>query len=450
MDARKLERQRRDSAKSCAIESLPSTHDRTFNYRLIDLYSQHGCLWNTSLREHTDVELKRVAWEEIAKKLGSHLTASFVRSRIAGLRYRLNLYKLQTIEYKMGPSNVKPPEKPYYIDKFAFLERSNSPQVEPEASARDKKLETGPSIATMVKQRMQQQQQHDQLPHVLRGLDEAAPDSKMGIASVVQRRMQNRIQPQTLTQSSTQTSTHTQPHTLTGRSVLTHMPKFQASLASARQMLQQARQQKLQESLPVVERTTDKVSERDESPNTREDTLLQDRMNRLSLDRQDKLSTLDSLDSTSDMHSSGLRIPSVIKKRIQKTALHEMQLPKSISKSFPAFSDPMGSIAHGGATLRAQPGDSVSKTKVSSGRRLARPRPQYDAQSYSDDDELYRLHWTVRQQGRTRRSTGAALRHENRSQRPPTVGHDAYPHFNFMQNRDSLYEPMAEYLNLKP
>lgn len=438
MEARKLERQRRDSAKSSAIESLPSTNDQEFNYRLIDLYSQYECLWNTSLREHNDVEMKRLAWEEIAKRLGSHLTASFVRSRIAGLRYRLNLYKLQTIEYKMGPTNVRPPEKLYYIDKFAFLERINSPQPEPAPSTGDRKLEPGPSIATIVKQRMQQQQQHDQLPHVLRGLNEAAPDSGLGIASVVQRRMQNQTQPQP------QPQMQMQPASLSVRSSQMHMPKFHASMASARQMLQQVRQQKQRESRSVAERATDKLSDRDEVSQTKLDTMLQDRMHRLHLDRQDKLSQPDSLDSSSDAQNPGLRIPTVIKKRMQKSSLHDLQLPTSHSKSFHALPDSMGGIAHGGATLQAQPGDSVSKTKVTSGKRMPRPKPQSDAQHHSDDDELYRLHWDVRQQ--PRRSTRAGLNPENRSRLPQAVRMEALPHFNFIQNKDSLHEP--DYLNL--
>lgn len=428
MEARKLEQQRRDSAKSSAIESLPSTNDREFNYRLIDLYSQYECLWNTSLREHNDVEMKRLAWEEIAKRLGSHLTASFVRSRVAGLRYRLNLYKLQTIEYKMSPASVKPPEKLYYIDKFAFLERINSPQPKPASSSGDRKLETAPSIATIVKQRMQQQQQHDQLPHVLRGLNE---DSRLSIASVVQRRMQNQMQPQPQPQP--------QAPSISTRSSQMHMPKFQASMVTARQMLlQQVKQQKQRESRPVVERATDKLSERDE------DAKLQDRMNRLHLDRQNKLSQPDSLDSSSDVQNPRLRIPTVIKKRLQKSSLHDMQLPQSNLKSFHALPDSMGGIAPGASTLQAQPGDSVSKTKVSSGKRMPRPKHQSDAQHHSDDDELYRLHWDVRQQ--PRRSTRAGLNPETRSHLPQAVRMEALPHFNFIQNKDALHDP--DYLSL--
>lgn len=405
MEARRLERQRRDSAKSSAVESLPSTQDHEFNYRLIDLYAQHECLWNTSLREHSDVEQKRQAWEDISQKLGPHMKASFVRSRIANMRYRLNLYKLQMIEYKMGPDNVKQPEKLYYIDRFAFLERINSPTLEPIPSASDRKLDTGPSIASMVKLRMQQQQQHDQLPHVLRGLNDAGTGSNVGIASVVKRRVQDMLP--------------LAPSKQSEHSVLTQLPKFQTSLQSARQMLQQARLQNRQADRDGGKRVG--------TPDTNLDSSLQGRMNRLSLVKQGKLTPTDSLDSTSDLHSSRLNIPSVVRKRMRKIANQGLQLEKSSSNSFPQVPESMGIIAHSGRTLRAQPGDSVSKTKLSSTKHSPRPRPQPDAHRHSDDEELYRLHWTVRQQRRTRRSTGT----EYRSDPLPPMKLDTNSSFTF-------------------
>lgn len=396
-----MERQRRESAKSIAAETLPSTQDHEFNYRLIDLYAQHECLWNTSLREHSDVEQKRRAWDEIAQKLGPHMKASFVRSRIANMRYRLNLYKLQMIEYKMGPDNIRQPEKLYYIDRFAFLERMNTPTLEPKPSASDRKLETGSSIATMVKQRMQQQLQQDQLPHVLRGLNDAGGGSDLGIASVVRRRVQDMLPSGTAKQSQ--------------HSVQTQLPKFQTSLQNARQMLQQARQQ---------HRAADRAGgQRDATPDTNLDSSLQGRMNRLSLVKEGKLTPPDSLDSTSDLHSSRLNIPSVVRKRMRKIANRGLQLEKSSSNSFPQVPESTGFIARSGRTLRAQPGDSVSKTKLSQAKHSPRPRAQSEEHPHSDDEELYRLHWSVRQQRRTRRSIGT------RSEPLPPMRLDTYSSF---------------------
>lgn len=401
MEARRLERQRRESAKSSAVETLPSTQDHEFDYRLIDLYAQHECLWNTSLREHTDVEQKRKAWDDIAEKLGPHMKASFVRSRIANMRYRLNLYKLQMIEYKMGPDNIKQPEKLYYIDRFAFLERINTPTLEPNPSVSDRQLDTGSSIATMVKQRMQQQQQSDQLPHVLRGLNDAAVGSDLGIASVVRRRVQDMLPSGTAKQSE--------------HSVLTQLPKFQTSLQSARQKLQQARQQN---------KPADRLGgKRDATADTNLDSSLQGRMDRLSLAKQGKLTPPDSLDSTSDLHSSRLNIPSVVRKRMRKIANRGLQLEKSSSNSFPQVPESMGFVARSGRTLRAQPGDSVSKTKLTPAKHSPRARPHSEDHPHSDDEELYRLHWTVRQQRRTRRSIGT------RSDPLPPMRLDTYSSF---------------------
>ncbi|XP_022234146.2 uncharacterized protein LOC111082271 [Drosophila obscura] len=122
MEGRRFDRQRRDSAKSTAAPTLPSTQDQNFHLRLADLYGQHACLWNTSLAEYQNVELKRQAWDTIAGELGSHLNVAFVRSRISSMRHQLNVYKLQMIEYKMCPGLGQEPEKPYHLDAFAFLD----------------------------------------------------------------------------------------------------------------------------------------------------------------------------------------------------------------------------------------------------------------------------------------------------------------------------------------
>ncbi|KAH8416762.1 hypothetical protein KR222_003281 [Zaprionus bogoriensis] len=405
MEARRLERQRRDSAKSSAVQTLPSTQDHDFNIRLIDLYGQHECLWNTALSEHSDVELKRQAWDEIAKKLGAHLTASFVRCRINSLRYRLNLYKLQMIEYKMGPSSAKQPEKLYYIDHFAFLERIHQQQEEEPASDSEKKSDSDLSIASIFKQRLQQQQQqhqHEHLPHVLRRLTAASEESDVGVASVVQRRLQKSAQPS-----------------------LIHMPKFQRSLLSARQLLQKARLEKLRNTSGSNIETAEKPVARERNANVNVDSMLQERMHRLNLIERGRKTPPDSLDSVSNFQGSRLNIPSVVQKRMRAQLPLGMQLEKSSSKSFPNLQASQESLPHGTTTLRAQPGDSVSKTKLHKYRSRSKQRTDMDR--HSDDEELYRLHWTVRQQKRTRRSAGAVTNHEFRSQPLPTMPLDTYP-----------------------
>jgi len=131
MEERRLERQRRLLAMRTAAPSLPSSQKEEFNLRLVDLYKEQPCLWNTSLPGHKDADLKRSAWEKIASQLGGHLSAEFVRCRVRSMRYHLNVYKLQMIEYQMTSGGGKPPEKPFYVDRFAFLdseEASNDPE----------------------------------------------------------------------------------------------------------------------------------------------------------------------------------------------------------------------------------------------------------------------------------------------------------------------------------
>lgn len=180
MEARRQERQRRESAKATAATSLPSSQDEEFNLRLVDLYGGQSCLWNTSLPEHEDVELKRGAWEKIAKELGSHLTAAFVRSRVHSMRHQLNVYKLQMIEYQMTPGIGKAPEKPYYVDRFAFLDTVPTSRGDDTGQSETKSSKSSdseisvfrwsrpsvgvtpsaiPSIAGMVRERMEESRQ---------------------------------------------------------------------------------------------------------------------------------------------------------------------------------------------------------------------------------------------------------------------------------------------------
>ncbi|SPP77894.1 putative uncharacterized protein DDB_G0271982 [Drosophila guanche] len=140
MEERRLDRARRDSAKSAAAFTLPSSLDESFNLRLAELYRQHECLWNTALAEHQNVQLKIEAWEAIASKLGSHLPAGFVRNRISALRHQLNVYKLQMIEHKMCPGEGTEPEKPYHMEAFAYLDTIRTP---PETAETAETAETG-------------------------------------------------------------------------------------------------------------------------------------------------------------------------------------------------------------------------------------------------------------------------------------------------------------------
>ncbi|XP_030566091.1 uncharacterized protein LOC115766339 [Drosophila novamexicana] len=408
MEARRLERQRRDSAKSSAAETLPSTQDEEFHLRLIELYCQHPCLWKTSLSEYEDAELKRQAWQDISNQLGAHLTPSFVRSRISSMRYRLNVYKLQMLEFKMSPASGKQPEKLYYIDKFAFLDEASSSQQQQElqqlseAEQAHDRTDLGArnsdlSISSIFKQRMQrQQQQAEQLPQVLQrlsqsGRSEGAEDMSPGnlddfadfsIASVVKKRMQQSLQPQ-----------------------IRSIPKVPDSLLNARRLIKKA-----QNKQPVgdhVHGATGKPNQNAKAQNMDIDSMLKQRMHRLGLAEQGR-DSVGSLDSFADLRGSLVNIPSVVKKRMRQQlpigVPRNMELEKFTPKSFLQKPESMLTIPPNSATLRAQPGDSVSTTKVS--KQPGQPKPSDSEDQMSDEEEFYRLHWSVRQQQRSRRPPG--------------------------------------------
>ncbi|KMY87112.1 uncharacterized protein LOC27206336 [Drosophila simulans] len=138
MEERRLERQKRLLAMRHAASSLPSSQEKEFNLRLVDLYREHPCLWKISLPAYKDTDIKRSSWEKIASQLGSHLTAEFVRCRMRSMRYHLNVYKLEMIEYQMTSGKGKPPEKLYYIDRFAFLEAQDEPDDQKSSSNANK------------------------------------------------------------------------------------------------------------------------------------------------------------------------------------------------------------------------------------------------------------------------------------------------------------------------
>lgn len=393
MEARRQERQRRDSAKSSAATVLPSSQDQDFHLRLIDLYGQYPCLWNTTLSEHQDTELKRKAWDDITSKLGSHLTASFVRSRISSMRHKLNVYKLQVLEYKMSTSSEKQPEKPFYVDKFAFLDTIiNSKEEEQQQMSKSDQLskeldrKSSQSIASIFKKRLQQQDQHPNIFQHLSVMEHAKEQgsaqssldsfSDLNIASVVKKRMQQQslFTPQ--------------------KNIQMGLPKFRESFSNARRLIQETRQKKQ----TVDDESKSKLMKESKSKNLEIDNMLKQRMDRLNHVEQGQDTPIDVLDSVADFRESRLHIPSVVRKRMQQQfplgTMRGLDLEKSSLKSFPDSISP--------STLRALPGDSVSKTK------MTKPKPidLEESKEHSDDDDLYRLHWSVRKQQRTRRSVG--------------------------------------------
>ncbi|XP_034484980.1 uncharacterized protein LOC117789908 [Drosophila innubila] len=425
MEARRLERRRRDSAKNIAAPMLPSSQDQDFHLRLIDLYRQHACLWNTSLNEHQDTKLKREAWDDIASKLGSHLTASFVRSRISSLRYRLNVYKLQMLEYKMSPSYAKKPEKHYYIDNFDFLDTviHSQEQKQKRLSECDRldddttewARKSNLSIASIFKQRIKQQ---GEMPNVLQRLSITERGktanfnfndySDLSIASVVKKRMQQ--QPPLDRQAKSE------------KNSIIGLPKFRESLLNTRLLLQQTQKTRKtahDKSAGVTEMSTHKSH----TTSHEIDDMLRKRMHRLSLIEQDKDSPLDSLDDASECRDSRLNIPSVVKKRMRQQfslrTLNGLDLERISSKSFSNLPDSMLNIPQDSSALRALPGDSVSKTKMTKCSIEPKTIDLEESKEHSDDDDLYRLHWSVRQQKRSRRPAGMVPSQDFRSQPLP-------------------------------
>ncbi|KAH8238380.1 hypothetical protein KR032_005247 [Drosophila birchii] len=194
MEARRQEKQRRESAKSKAASQLPSSQDEEFNLRLIDLYRAQPCLWNTSLTEHGDAERKNRAWEEIAAGMGSHLSAAFVRCRMRGLRYKLNLYKLQVIEFQMMPGKARgPPEKPYFVDRMDFLdaEAPSSSAEPPRAMAPDS---TSPERLGNLWSNFDLKRPLETLTKLTREAP-AVPQTGSSIAATVKQRLENQLTP---------------------------------------------------------------------------------------------------------------------------------------------------------------------------------------------------------------------------------------------------------------
>ncbi|XP_017851253.1 uncharacterized protein LOC108605944 [Drosophila busckii] len=306
-------RRRRASAMSSAAATLPSTQDKEFNLRLVELYGQHECLWNPTLAEHSDVELKQRAWDAIASELGAHLTAAFVRSRISSLRYRLNVHKLQLLEHKMAPASSKAPQPLYYMEQFSFLDSVPiaGQQSGASSSRRDsaERLRASTSIASMFKQRLQQQQPHlEQLPQVLQRLNLAEQNAAL----------------------------------------VTKPPRPPSS--------------------------------------SQADGSLQQRMQRLSALERGGSGSFRS-------ERLSLSIPSVVKKRMRQQLPLYMQAERC---SLERCSEPSKSYAK---LPEARPGDSVSKTQMVASTSAAAAKSQrgLDA-AHSDEEDLLRLHWNLRQQ----------------------------------------------------
>ncbi|KAH8291642.1 hypothetical protein KR018_008370, partial [Drosophila ironensis] len=301
MEARRKERERRQKAKAAAVDQLPSSRDEQFNLRLVDLYGKEQCLWNSSLPSHADTEAKREAWERITSKLGSHLNSSFVRSRVHSLRHHLNVYKLQMIEYRMTPGVGPEPEKPYFADRFAFLETGvqagSSSDTE---AARD----TGS-----------------------RGFSAAGSSDASGY--------RNRSVNYTLSRSQAQTS--------------------------------------IRRSGPSI---ADMVKER------------------LEADRQSPL----------PLH---LPTPRMSVTQLQRRIFQErLRETRSSTSSSVGVAEEGATVSEFPRTLRAQPGDSVSTTKILSPEQKRRQQEKQEQakEAESEDDELYQVHWQVRKQQRSLRT----------------------------------------------
>ncbi|XP_034106642.1 uncharacterized protein LOC117569542 [Drosophila albomicans] len=330
MESRSGDRQRRASAKCSAAPTLPSSQDEEFHLRMIDLYAQQPCLWNTTLCEYQNAELKREAWEDITRHLGSHLNASFVRNRIQSMRYRLNVYKLQLLEYKMSPETAKMPEKLYFMDKFDFLDSilslddEQSPPEKSESETSD--VRSSLSISSICEQRVQQEQL--KLPQLVQRLKAAS--------------------------------------------------------------------QQLPETSPVL------------------DVSLRSHLQRLSLVEQGK-------ELTSD--NSLLHIPSVVRKRLQQQLSQaepeqKMNTEVEVETETEAEAEKSSSKANVSllsipqTSLRAKPGDSISKTRVSKLPKQSKKMELLEAQQLSDDEDLYRLHWSVRREQSSRRAVALPPNHE--------------------------------------
>lgn len=415
MEARRLERQRRDSAKSTAVDKLPSTQDEEFHLRLIDLYGKYPCLWKTTISDYENAALKRQAWQEISNQLGPHLSPSFVRSRISSMRYRLNVYKLQMIEYKMSPASGKQPEKLYYIDRFSFLDEPSGSQPPHEKAQSEcdlgqdkKKLKSQKSsIANLFKQRIQQQQQQPaQLPSVLQRLSQSDRPSG-GVKE----------QPE---------STLDDYSDFSIASVVRHRAPHQSILAKSRiragpdVRLSDLRKQVVGDQLAAA---AAKPGPSGPPPNPDIDNMLKKRMRRLGMAAMGKESPADSLDSFTDYRSSLINIPSVVKKRMRQQLQIGISRAWDDDKSHSNRPDSQMSLPQPSAPLRAMPGDSVSKTKVS--KHLRQPKPVIGSEEQlSDEEDFYRLHWSLRQQQRSRRSGGKSPSRELPQPVPPLLlGH---------------------------
>lgn len=409
MEARRLERQRRDSAKSTAVEKLPSTQDEEFHLRLIDLYGKYPCLWKTTISDYENAALKRQAWQEISNQLGPHLSPSFVRSRISSMRYRLNVYKLQMIEYKMSPSSGKQPEKLYFIDRFHFLDEPSGSQPTNDRALSESDLgqdkrrlkSQKSSIANIFKQRMQQQQEQPvELPSVLQRLSQSDRTS----AGV-------REQPE---------STLDDYSDFSIASIVRHRAPHHSILAKTRMRagpdvrLSDLRKQVIGDQLAAA---AGKPSPLAIAPHPDFDNMLKKRMHRLGMAEMGKESPADSLDSFVDYRSSLINIPSVVKKRMRAQLQIGISRAWDDDKSNSNKPDSQISLPQPSAPLRALPGDSVSKTKVS--KHLRPPKPVIGSEEQlSDEEDFYRLHWSLRQQQRSRRSAGKS---STRDQLPQPV-----------------------------
>ncbi|XP_034474700.1 uncharacterized protein LOC117781925 [Drosophila innubila] len=109
-----------------------STSDRLRNKRrlqmylkLIDLYSQHECLWMENHKDFFNFALKENLWEEIANQMISPLNpipnVDKWKRLIHILRYRVQFEQVHQQEAKFYNQVDELPRKLCYSDKFHFL-----------------------------------------------------------------------------------------------------------------------------------------------------------------------------------------------------------------------------------------------------------------------------------------------------------------------------------------
>ncbi|EDV92697.1 GH18688 [Drosophila grimshawi] len=355
MEARRLEQQRRYSAKSNAVQTLPSTQDEKFNLRLIDLYRKYPCLWNQSLKDYEDVDLKRKAWQDIADEMGAHLKANFVRHRILEMQYQLNIYNLKMIEYKMYPDASRQPEKLYYFDAFASIVDA-SQRREPDQSGRTEDAKNlvakkaNRSIADIFKQRIQQPNNMNIMRKMMQRLVLSNNDNPNGSP---------------------------RGHLESGLWLKAQQPE---------QMMDAAVKSEIKSKSEI-------------------DNMIIERIQGMEL-------PVDSMDSNSlDGQEALMYIPSVVRKRLRQNFMSGMRRELEGERHSQTIAAPKKHPTPLSPMKPALPGDSVSKTRLTHKVGLPKSTKSDGSESKSEDEDVHRLQWRVRLQRGSRRQSGNAQKY---------------------------------------